>query len=99
MEQHVQQAGDTDVKAAVEAYIKIGEHRNRYRGRRAAGLEIVQKIQEKDVSFLLKLNDDNRLTVVIFFHTPLPLPTKSIDRILVILMTGSQQQISIRKQS
>ena len=51
MEQHVQQASHTDFKAALEAYIGVGEHWDWHLRRCAVGLEIVQKIQEKKLSF------------------------------------------------
>ena len=70
MEQHVQQAGYTDIKAALKTYIGVDEHWDWHLRRRAVGLEIVQKIQEKKIIFFQKLNYDNRLTVVIFFCDP-----------------------------
>ena len=51
MEQHVQQASHTDFKAALEAYIGINEHWDWHLGLCTVGLEIVQKIQEKKLSF------------------------------------------------
>lgn len=93
MEQHVQQACHTDFKAALEAYIGVGEHWDWHLRRYAVGLEIVQKIQEKKISFFQKLNDDNRLTVVIFFATPLSWPSKSIDAILIILNTDFKTKL------
>lgn len=93
MEQHVQQASHTDFKAALETYIGVGEHWDWHLRRCAVGLEIIQKIQEKKISFFQKLNDDNRLTVVIFFATPLSWPSKNVDTILIIPKTDSKTKL------